>query len=62
MCEVTACVQKGDEEEQVMEAVEYVEAAEDGVTLINLFGEKVHLNASFKRFNANNSKMIFEIQ
>ena len=60
MCEVTACVQKGNKEEQVMEAVEYVEATENGVTLTNLFGEKVQLNASFKRYNASNSKMIFE--
>jgi predicted RNA-binding protein len=62
MCEVTVCVQKDNKEEKVMEAVEFVEVTENGATLINLFGEKMKINADFKRFNANINKMIFELR
>jgi predicted RNA-binding protein len=60
MCEITACILKDNREEKVLEAVEHVQATENEVTLVNLFGEKITINARFKSYNANNNKMIFE--
>lgn len=60
MCEITACTLKDKQEDKVMESVEHVEANKNTVTLVNLFGEKVTIEARFKSYDADNNKMIFE--
>ena len=60
MCQISACILKDNQEEKVMETVEYVEANGNRVTLVNLFGEKVTMKAKFKSYDADNSKIIFE--
>lgn len=59
MCEIKACLLKGNQEEKVMEVVEHVEVTGNKVTLINIFGEKVTINARFKSYNADKNKIIF---
>ena len=60
MCQISACILKDNQEEQIMETVEHVEANGNRVTLVNLFGEKVTMKARFKSYNADSSKIIFE--
>ena len=45
MCEANAYLIKGQEEELVMESVDTVEPEEDGIRLINIFGEQKYLKA-----------------
>ena len=45
MCEANAYIKKNDSDELVMEAVDLVEPDEDGVKLINIFGEQKFLKA-----------------
>jgi len=45
MCEASAFLLEGDNPKLIMEAVDTVEPAEDGVRLINIFGEQKFLNA-----------------
>jgi predicted RNA-binding protein len=60
MCEITACILKGKQEEKVLESVEKVEVSGDIITLVNLFGEEKSINAKFKSYHADSNKMIFE--
>ena len=60
MCDITACILKGIQEEKVMESVDHVEADDNNVTLTNLFGEKITIQAVFKSYNADNNKILFE--
>jgi predicted RNA-binding protein len=46
MCEANAYLVQGDDSRLVMEAVDVVEPGEDGVRLINIFGEQKFLNAT----------------
>ena len=46
MCEANAYLVQGDDSRLVMEAVDVVEPGEDGLRLINIFGEQKFLNAT----------------
>ncbi len=45
MCEASAFLLEGDDQKLIMEAVDTVEPQEDGVRLINIFGEQKFLKA-----------------
>jgi predicted RNA-binding protein len=45
MCEANAYLLEGDEQKLVMEAVDTVEPQDNGIRLINIFGEQKFLNA-----------------
>ncbi len=45
MCEANAFLLEGDDHKLIMEAVDTVEPEEDGVRLINIFGEQKFLKA-----------------
>jgi len=45
MCEANAYLMDGDGEKLVMEAVDTVEPSEDGIRLINIFGDQKFLKA-----------------
>jgi predicted RNA-binding protein len=45
MCEASAFLLEGDDPKLIMEAVDTVEPQEDGVRLINIFGEQKFLKA-----------------
>ncbi len=45
MCEANAYLMEGDERKLIMEAVDTIEPTEDGVTLVNIFGEQKFLKA-----------------
>jgi predicted RNA-binding protein len=46
MCEANAYLVNGDDSRLVMEAVDVVEPGEDGLRLVNIFGEQKFLNAT----------------
>ena len=46
MCEANAYLVQGDDSRLVMEAVDVVEPGQDGLRLINIFGEQKFLNAT----------------
>ena len=46
MCEANAYLMSGDDARLVMEAVDVVEPGEDGLRLINIFGEQKFFNAT----------------
>ena len=45
MCEASAYLIKGEEEELIMESVDTIEPENDGIRLINIFGEQKFLKA-----------------
>jgi len=45
MCEANAYLMEGDERKLIMEAVDTIEPTENGVTLVNIFGEQKFLKA-----------------
>ena len=45
MCEASAILLEGDDRKLIMEAVDTIEPEEDGVRLINIFGEQKFLQA-----------------
>jgi predicted RNA-binding protein len=46
MCEANAYLMKDDDTSLVMEAVDVVEPGEDGLRLVNIFGEQTFLKAT----------------
>ena len=46
MCEANAYLMNGEEPSLVMEAVDVVEPGEDGLRLVNIFGEQKFLKAT----------------
>ena len=46
MCEANAYLVNGDDSRLVMEAVDVVEPGEDGLRLVNIFGEQKFLEAT----------------
>ena len=49
MCEASAFILEGDNPKLIMEAVDTVEPEEDGVRLVNIFGEQNGIPFKFKR-------------
>jgi len=45
MCEANAYLLEGNEQKLVMEAVDTIEPQDNGIRLINIFGEQKFLNA-----------------
>jgi predicted RNA-binding protein len=45
MCEANAYLLEGNDHKLIMEAVDTIEPQEDGIKLINIFGEQKFLNA-----------------
>jgi predicted RNA-binding protein len=45
MCEANAYLLEGNERKLIMEAVDTIEPQEDGIKLVNIFGEQKFLNA-----------------
>ncbi len=45
MCEATAYLINGDDKKLIMESVDIIEPEDNGVKIINIFGEQKFLNA-----------------
>jgi len=60
MCESTAYILKDGKEELVFEGVDLLENTEDGVKMVDVFGEEKIIRAKVKRFSLVDHKIILE--
>lgn len=60
MCEAHVYIIKDGKEEKVMEDVDLVEVFQDGLRLVNIFGEQKVLKAKLKRYDSSQRKIIIE--
>ena len=60
MCEANAYMKKGDTEELVMESVDLIEPEDDGVKLVNIFGEQKFLKARIQQLSLVDHKVFLE--
>ena len=60
MCEIKAFILKDQKEEKIMESVQYAVSSGSEVTLEDIFGTSQKLAATFKFFDAENNKIVFE--
>jgi predicted RNA-binding protein len=57
MCEAKAFLLEGDDHKLIMEAVDTIEPEEDGVRLINIFGEQKFLKAQIYSLSLTDNKV-----
>jgi predicted RNA-binding protein len=57
MCEANAYLIDGDDRKLIMEAVDTIEPQEDGIKLINIFGEQKFLNAQIHSLSLVDNKV-----
>ena len=60
MCEASAFILEGDNPKLIMEAVDTVEPEEDGVRLVNIFGEQKFLNAQIYSLSLVDNKVFLK--
>jgi len=60
MCESTAYILKDGKEELVLEGVDLLENSDDGVKMVDIFGEEKTIRAKVKRFSLVDHKIILE--
>ena len=60
MCESTAYILKDGKEELVFEGVDILENRDDGVRMVDLFGDEKVVRARVKRFSLVDHKIILE--
>ena len=58
MCEANAYLKKGNEETLIMEAVDIAEPYEDGIRLMNIFGEQKFLKANITSLSLIDNRVI----
>ncbi len=59
MCDVNAYLLVNNTEEKVLENVDLVEKVENGMKLVNIFGEEKIINAKMVHYNNSEKKMVF---
>ena len=60
MCEASAYLVKGGQEELLLESIDLLECKEGQVTLTNLFGEQKAIEGKIKSLSLVNHKIILE--
>ncbi len=60
MCEANAYLIEGDEKKLIMEAVDTIEPTEDGVSLVNIFGEQKFIQARIRAVSLMENKVLLE--
>ncbi len=59
MCDINAYIVKEGIEEKILENVDLVVEVEDGLKLLNIFGEEKTVNARMISYNNSEKKMLF---
>jgi predicted RNA-binding protein len=59
MCDINVFVVKNGVEEKVLENVDLIEEAAEGMRLVNIFGEERMLKAKMVQFDNSNKRMLF---
>ena len=60
MCDVNVFVINDGVEEKVLENVDLIESVDDGMRLVNIFGEEKTLKATMIRYNNSEKRMVFQ--
>ncbi len=60
MCEAHAFILKDGREEKLLENVDLVEMEDEGVKLVNIFGEQKVLKARLRLYSNSERKIVFE--
>jgi predicted RNA-binding protein len=60
MCDVNVFVINNGVEEKVLENVDLIETVDDGMRLVNIFGEERTLKAKMIRYNNSDKRMVFQ--
>jgi predicted RNA-binding protein len=60
MCEANAFLLEGDDPQLIMEAVDTVEPQDDGLRLINIFGEQKFLKARIHSLSLTDNKVFLK--
>jgi predicted RNA-binding protein len=60
MCEASAYVLKNGKEELILESVDSLEDKDGEIQLVNIFGERKHLQGKVKTFNLLDHKIVLE--
>jgi predicted RNA-binding protein len=60
MCDINVFVVKNGVEEKVLENVDLIEEAAEGMRLVNIFGEERMLKAKMVQFDNSNKRMLFQ--
>ncbi len=62
MCDVNVfVVKKNGVEEKVLENVDLIEEMDDGMRLVNIFGEERTLKAKMVRYDNSQKRMVFQL-
>ena len=59
MCETNAFVERGGEEELLLENVDVIDVVDGTLRLINIFGEEKKIKGSLKKFSLRENKIVF---
>jgi len=59
MCETNAFLERGGEEELLLENVDVIEVVDGTLRLINIFGEEKKIKGSLKKFSLRENKIVF---
>ena len=60
MCDINVFVVKNGVEEKVLENVDLIEEVDDGMRLVNIFGEERTLKAKMIRYDNSGKRMVFQ--
>ena len=60
MCESTVYFIKDDQEELVLEGVDYLESEDSLIRLVNIFGEEKRINARIKALSLVDHRIVLE--
>lgn len=62
MCEANAYIIEGDQDQLVMENVDTIEPAEDGLRLVSIFGEQKFLKARIQSLSLVDNKVYLKYE
>ena len=61
MCEANAYLREGDSEQLIMESVDKVEPEEEGLRLVNIFGEQKFIKAKIEALSLVDHRIVLRL-
>jgi predicted RNA-binding protein len=61
MCEANAYLREGDSEQLIMESVDKVEPEEEGLRLVNIFGEQKFIKAKIQALSLVDHRIVLSL-
>ncbi len=61
MCEANAYLREGESEQLIMESVDKVEPEEDGLRLVNIFGEQKFIKAKIQALSLVDHRIVLSL-